>query len=97
MARFLDPNKSISFAKVSSLIKADGSATENEGQKAEELLDTFYPPSPKSILDEPITIPITATEDPDITTEEVKQKKFSAKPWKALGRDDLPAMIWRQV
>ena len=36
-------------------------------------------------------------EDLDITLEEVKRKVFSAKPWKAPGRDGLPAVVWRQL
>ena len=36
-------------------------------------------------------------EDPDIMLEEVKRKVFSAKLWKALGLDGLPAIVWRQL
>ena len=79
------------------LIRADGSITEGEEQKAGELLRSFYPPLPDAITEEPITITVTAVEDPDITMEEIKRKVFSAKPWKAPGRDGLPSIVWQQL
>ena len=97
VAKFLKLDSFSSSVKVPPLFKADGSATEEEEQKAKELLDSFYPPLPESIAEEPIAATATPVEDPDITLEEVKRKVFSAKPWKAPGRDGLPSMVWQQL
>ena len=40
---------------------------------------------------------VTPIKDPELTLEEVKRKVFSAKPWKAPGRDGLPVIVWRQL
>ena len=29
--------------------------------------------------------------------EEIRRKVFSIKPWKAPGRDGIPAAVWRQL
>ena len=63
-----------SFARVSSLIRANGSTTESEEQKANKIIKSFYPPLPDSIAEEPVTAAITPVEDPDITIEEIKRK-----------------------
>ena len=34
---------------------------------------------------------------PDLTMQEVEQKVFEAMSWKALGKDGLPAMVWKQI
>ena len=86
VVKFLEPESVSSFARVPPLIRADESVTEGEDQKASELLETFYPPLPDMIA-----------EEPDITPEEVRRKVFSAKPWKAPGRDGFPAIVWRQL
>ena len=96
-ARFLDPDKTSAFAKVPPLIKNDGSVIEGEDQQADELLGSFFPPLPHSIAEEPATIIVAPIEDPELTLEEVKRKVFSAKPWKAPGRDGLPTIVWRQL
>ena len=97
VAKFLDLDGLSSFAMVPPLIRADRSITEGEEQKAQELLGSFYPPLPDAITEEPITVTVTAVEDPDITMEEIKRKVFSAKPWKAPGRDGLPSIVWQQL
>ena len=96
-AKLLEPERVSSFARVPSLIKADKSVTEGEDQKASELLETFFPPLPDVIAEEPEAATMFPVQDPDITLEEVKRKVFSAKPWKAPGRDSLPAVVWRQL
>ena len=78
-------------------MKPDGSITEGDSQKASELLGSFYPPLPQVIAEEPASTSVKPIEDLDLTMEEVRRKVFSAKPWKALGRDGLPAMVWRQI
>ena len=79
------------------LVKQDGSVTEGDNEVASEFLDGFYLPLPQSIAEEPASTTVTPIEDPDLTIEEVQRKVFSAKPWKAPGRDGLPAMVWKQV
>ena len=96
-AKFLKPGKMSSFSKVPPLIRTDGSVTEGEKQKTRELLGAFYPPLPTIIVEEADTPPVTPIEDPEITMEEVKRKVFSAKPWKAPGRDGIPAAVWSQL
>jgi hypothetical protein len=34
---------------------------------------------------------------PPLTIEEVEQRIFAAKSWKAPGDDRLPAMVWKHV
>ena len=97
VAKFLEPERVSSFARVPPLIRADESVTEGEDQKASELLETFYPPLPDIIAEEPKVAITSPVEDPDITPEEVRRKVFSAKPWKAPGRDGFPAIVWRQL
>ena len=36
---------------------------------------------------------VTPIKDLELTLEEVERKVFSAKPWKALGRDSLSAIV----
>ena len=91
----MDPEKTSAFAKVPPLIKIDGSVTEGDDQQASELLDSFFPPLPQLIAEEPTTATVAPIKDPELTLEEVKRKVFSAKPWKASGRDGLPAIVWR--
>ena len=97
VAKLLEPERVTSFARVPSLIRADKFVTEGEDQKASELLETFYPPLPDVIAEEPEVATMFPAEDPNITLEEVKRKVFSTKPWKAPGRDSLPAIVWRQL
>ena len=77
------------------LVKNDGLITEGDNQQANKLLGSFFSPLPHLIAEEPATMIVTPIKDPELTLEEVKRKVFSAKPWKALGRDSLPAIIWR--
>ena len=77
------------------LVKKDGLITEGDNQQADELLGSFFPPLPHSIAEEPATMIVTPIKDPELTLEEVKRKVFSAKLWKAPGRDGLPVIMWR--
>ena len=85
------------FARILSLIRANGSTTEGEEQKANKIIKSFYPPLPDSIAEEPVTAAITLVENPDIIIEEIERKFYRAKPWKVLGRNGLPSIIWRQL
>jgi exonuclease III len=85
------------FGKVPQLNRADGSATTDHKEQAEELLATFFPPLPNNIDDEgpkPQRAPI---EMPAITLEEVERQLHATKPWKAPGDDGLPAIVWKQT
>ena len=43
------------------------------------------------------TSSVTPVEDPEITIEEIRRKVFTTKPWKAPGRDGIPAAVWHQL
>ena len=75
------------------LVKNDRLITERDNQQADKLLGSFFPPLPHLIAEEPAIIIVISIKDPELTLEEVKQKVFSAKPWKALGRDSLPVIM----
>ena len=84
-------------SKVPSLIRTDKLITEGEEQKVRELLNTFYSPLPAAIAEEPNTPSVTPIKDSEITMEKIRRKVFSIKPWKAPGRDGIPAAVWRQL
>ena len=96
-ARFLDPQRASSFAKVPPLVRENGSTTEGEEEKVKELLKTFYPPLPAVIEEDPVRTLFSPVEDPEISMEEVRIKVFTAKQWTAPGRDGLPLIVWRKL
>ena len=96
-AKYLDPGGSSAFDKIPPLTKRDGSSTKDKQEQAEELLAGFFPPLPAGIDDEgprPQRAPVPM---PPLTMEEIEQRIFAAKPWKAPGEDGLPAIVWKQV
>ncbi|KAF4547222.1 Hypothetical protein D9617_52g060430 [Elsinoe fawcettii] len=85
------------WSKIPPLQRADGSATTNKSEQAEQLLDTFSPALPETIEDEgdrPQRQPISM---PALTVEKIEPCLTKTKPWKAAGEDGLPAGMWRQV
>jgi hypothetical protein len=79
------------------LKKEDGSSTNGGSEQAKVLLRTFFPPLPDVIEDEGLRPQRTPLPMPPLTMEEVEQRVFAAKSWKAPGEDGLPAMVWKQV
>ncbi|KAJ3453787.1 hypothetical protein MRS44_018419 [Fusarium solani] len=97
VAKYLKSGDDTAFGKIPQLARADGTATTNHREQAEELLSKFFPPVPNDIADEgprPQRAPIAM---PDITTEEVERQLLAAKSWKAPGEDGLPVFVWKQV
>jgi hypothetical protein len=96
-AKYLKSGDDTAFGQVPQLVRADGTATTNHREQAEELLSTFFPPLPNDIGDEgsrPQRAPVAM---PDIALEEVERQLFAAESWKAPGEDGLPGIVWKQV
>ncbi|OAQ59776.1 transposon I factor [Purpureocillium lilacinum] len=96
-AKYLKPGKDMADDKVPPLRRADGSATGDKADQAEELLATFFPPLPTRIEAEGERPQRTPVPMPDLTLEEIEEKVMAAKPWKAPGEDNLPAIVWKQL
>ena len=96
-ARFLDHEGGSAFDKVPQLCKQDGTVTNNQKEQVEELLSTFFPPTPTEIDPEDERIPRIRIQHMELQEEEIQRKVFEAKPWKAPGRDGLPAGVWRNI
>ena len=96
-ARFLAPRDSPPFDKVPPLERTDKSTTQGKEEQAEELLQTFFPPLPEEITDEPVHHQHPPVPWPEVTIEEVERKVFAPSSWKAPGDDGLPAMVWKQI
>ena len=83
------------------LQKGDGLTDEDE-EKAEVLLQTFFPPQPQPISTQD-DCQAHEQEDPSdpvaaqIREEEVKRAIFSSNPRKAAGPDDIPFRVWQEV
>jgi hypothetical protein len=96
-AKYLKSGDDIAFEKVPQLVRADGIATKDHKEQAEELLAKFFPPLPNDIDSEgsrPQRAPIMM---PAIIIEEVERRLFAAKSWKAPGDDGLPAIVWKMT
>jgi Reverse transcriptase (RNA-dependent DNA polymerase)/Endonuclease-reverse transcriptase len=95
--KYLRPSSSILDNNIPPLTRRDGSTTEDESAQAKELLTTFFPLLPTSIEDECPCTNRTPIDMPELTLEEIEEKVFAAKPWKAPGEDGLPSAVWKQV
>ena len=51
--------------------------TQGKEEQAEELLNTFFPPLPEEISDEPVQHQHPLVPWPDLTMEEVERKVFA--------------------
>jgi ribonuclease HI len=97
VSKYIKPRKTSAFEKIPPLTRADGTETSSKREQAEELLESFFPPLPARIEDEPLRTQRTPLHSPEITMEEVERAIFKSNPWKAPGADGIPAMVWRQV
>lgn len=84
-------------SRVPALHWPDGSVTKDSTELAAELLSAFFPALPEDITaegDRPQRkeLPMIC-----LSMEEIKDKVMSAKPWKALGEDGLPAIVWKEL
>lgn len=81
-------------------LQKDGQCFEEDNEKAQILLQTFFPPQPKPQLqglDEP---PTASQNDPIaqlLTEQEIKRAIFSSNPRKAPGLDDIPFRVWQEL
>ena len=78
-------------------MRGNGSITEGEKEKVEELLKMFYPPLLVIIEEDPVRTLFSPVKDLEISMEEVRTKVFTAKQWIALGKDGLPSVVWRKL
>jgi hypothetical protein len=95
--RYLKPDDGSGWSKIPPLQKADGSMKTNTSEQAEQLLATFFPALPETIEDEgdrPQRQPVSM---PALSVEEIESCLMKTKPWKAAGKDGLPAGVWRQI
>ena len=60
-------------------MRGNGSTTEGEEEKAEELLKMFYPPLLAVIKEDPVRTLFSLVKNPEISMEEVRIKVFTAK------------------
>jgi len=96
-AKYLNSSGNSMFDKVPSLKGANGSSTNDKLKQAVELLATFFP-SPLEVFENEGPRPQRpAMPMLRITMEKVERRMCVAKPWKVLGDDSLPAMVWKQV
>ncbi|MBE3046443.1 hypothetical protein IMZ48_28710, partial [Candidatus Bathyarchaeota archaeon] len=80
VAKYLKASNDLASGKVPHLIRADGTPTTNDKEKAEELLATFFPPLPDYIEEEGSQPKGGSAIDlPDITLEEVERQLFAEK------------------
>ncbi|OHW94829.1 reverse transcriptase, partial [Colletotrichum incanum] len=73
-AKYLGADKGASFDKIPQLTRADGSKTEENGEQAEELLSTFFPPLPNNIEDEGQRPQRSPVPFPEITARGIPEK-----------------------
>ena len=96
-ARYLGSRNGPAFDTIPPLERIDKSMTQGKKEQAEELLDTFFPPLPEEISDEPVQHQHPLVPWPELTMEEVERKVFATSAWKAPGDDGLPAVVWKQI
>lgn len=95
--RYLKPGGDTMSDKIPPLRRPDGTRTRDKAERAEELLNVFFPLLPAVIEDEGIRSRRMEVDMPNITLDEVEQKVMAAKSWKAPGEDSLLAMVWKQL
>jgi hypothetical protein len=95
-AKYLDPQPS-AFGNIPVLVTQQGSNTvevESDGEKAQVLLNTFFPPVPDGWKEDEIPEPRPIEmHDPEITTEEIEGALSRITPWKAPGIDGIPNIV----
>ncbi|KAK6064915.1 hypothetical protein SCUP234_12824 [Seiridium cupressi] len=96
-ARYLKSRNGAAFDKIPHLVRAHGSRTSSPDKQAEELLSRFFPPLPDMIEEEGPQPQRAPVDMPDITPDEIEERLFATKPWKAPGEDRLPAIVWQQT
>jgi hypothetical protein len=96
-ARFLNPKDSPGLDVIPSLERNDKSITQGKEEQADELLQSFFPPLPQEIQDEPLHHQHPMVPWSELTMDEVEKKVFAAQSWKAPGDDGIPVFVWKQV
>src|SRR5438045_8995789 len=91
-AKYLKSGNNMAFGKVQQLIRADGTATADHREQAEELLTKFFPPLLSNIDNERPRLQRAPIAMPAITMKEVERQLFAAKSWKAPGDASLPTI-----
>ncbi|KAF2259259.1 hypothetical protein CC78DRAFT_475959, partial [Lojkania enalia] len=97
-AKYLDSQASSSFARIPPIQKTSqegGIATEDE-EIGQELLHAFFPSPPLCEHEETPTTYNQLYCEP-IAKHKVKAAVFRVNLDKALGRDGLPARVWREL
>ena len=79
-ARYMKPDKQMSFSRIPPLRKADGSTTEGKTEQAKELLQTFFPPLPAEIDEETLGPQRQTLPFEQLTQAEVERKLYDANP-----------------
>ena len=93
-ARYLRAGHS-GFGSIPVLVES-GREIEQDQEKAQTLLRTFFPSTPDgwSTTTEDEHTPVIQ-DNPDLTTGEIEEAIRQVKPWKAPGVDGLPSVVWK--
>jgi hypothetical protein len=96
-AKYCKPTKS-AFDKIP-MLKNGTMEIEEDQDKADLLLKTFFPPSIGGAIN---TTPVQSTippirDNPELTAEEVGSAVQTLRPWKAPGIDGIPNMVWKET
>lgn len=94
-ARYLRPRES-TFGNIPILVDNQVEVEDNK-DKAEVLLRTFFPPTPDGWGTAGSQHSSLVRDNPDVTVEEIGYAVHRIKPWKAPGTDGLPHVVWREV
>ncbi|KAF9728545.1 zinc knuckle [Paraphaeosphaeria minitans] len=96
MARYLDPAQCATFARIPAIETNEGVST-SSGEIARCLLEEFFKPPP-GVTEEPEDErPREALPMEPLSEVEVQRAIFASNPYKAPGRDGLPAIVWQQL
>jgi exonuclease III len=99
VSKYLDPSKNSLFANISEL-KADQGLVTSDEDIAKTLIQGFFPTPPP--------IPTSGNQGEEtgqpqqldwepIPEAEVRRAVFAARPYRAPGRDGLPAIVWQEL